>query len=403
MFKKIIAVIMALTMLFVFASCKGKEEAATETTRNANQPLADVTSQELNIPDKKVAILVAAESQYTEDYRAAKELEEKYPDTVTVREYPETSTLVAGDPDIMNISKEIAADSAYGAIVYARATQYTADAIRVAKEVNPDIKTICIEPEGSVDRLAKKSDLILCVDWVKAANDIVAAAKEQGAEYFLMFSHTRHISGSSALDSLVMLYATAKNAFDVACEEQGISFVFDTAPDPTYSGGINDVNQYMREAVARHLESEKIAGKNVAVFSTDAFAQKELLKIADEREFIYISPSFPTAYDGLREAFEIDMPESIANVATYVDNAKDAVSGNAKYSIYTYPLASVMLYTAVYCAFDILSGDTTSENLGEMTIMRANDCAGSDEFTIEAFSSYANVYAAYCPAFEIIK
>lgn len=403
MFKKFIAVFLALTMIFAFASCKDKDESTGETTQNVKQPLADITSQALNIPDKKVAILVAAESQYTEDYRAAKELETKFPDKITVKEYPETSKRVAGDPEIMTISKEIAADAAYGAIIYARATQYTADAIRVAKEVNPDIKTVCVEPEGSVDRLSKKSDLIICVDWVKAANDIVAAAKEQGAEYFLMFSHTRHISGSSALDSIVMLYATAKNAFEVACEEQGISFVFDTAPDPNYSGGINDVNRYMREAVARHIDSGKIAGKNVAVFSTDTFAQEELLKIADEKGFIYLSPSFPTAYDGLREAFEIDMPENVADVSAYVANAKEAVSGEARYSIYNYPLASVMLYTAVYSTFDILSGKATAENLGEMTMMRAKDCAGNDAFTVEAFSNYTNVYAVYCPAFEIIK
>ncbi len=400
MFKKIIAVILALSMVFAFAACKGKEENEPTKTK---QPLADVTSQALNVPDKKIAILVAAESQYAEDYRAAKELEAKYPDKITVKEYPETSKLVAGDPQIMKISKEIAADSAYGAIIYARATQYTADAIRVAKEVNPDIKTVCVEPEGSVDRLAKESDLILCVDWVKAATDIVAAAKKQGAEYFLMFSHTRHISGASSIDNIVMLYATAKNAFSKACEEQGISFVFDTAPDPNYSGGINDVNRYMREAVARHVKSGKIEGKKVAVFSTDTFAQEELINIANEKEFIYVSPSFPTAYDGIRSVYKIEMPKNIGDVSAYVDNAKKAVTGSAKFSIYNYPLASVMLYTAVHCTFDILSGKTTAENLGEMTKMRAKDCAGNDKFSVEEFANYTNVYAVYCPAFEIVK
>ena len=402
MFKKIIAVILSLSMIFAFAACKGKENEGTEPNAT-NLPLEGATSQALSVPGKKVAILVASKTQYAEDYAAAKKIEAKYPDAVKVFEYPETSRLVAGDPEIMKISKDVAADESYGAIIYARATQYTADAIRVAKEINSNIRIICVEPEGSVDRLSKKSDLIICVDWVKAAKDIVAAAKAQGAEYFLMFSHTRHISGSSGLDSLVMLYATAKNALSIACEEQGIKFVFDTAPDPTYSGGINDVNRYMREAVARHVSSGKIAGKNVAVFSTDAFAQKELLNIANEKGYIYLTPSFPTAYDGLREIFDIKQPENIADVSAYVSNAKNTVSGNARYSIYSYPLASVMLYTAVYSAFDILSGKTTDSNLAEMVTMRATDCAVNSEFTIEKFADYSNVYAVYCPAFEIIK
>ena len=402
MFKKIIALLLSLSMIFAFAACKGKEEDPAATT-GKNLPLEGATSQALSIPDKKVAVLVASKTQYAEDYAAAKSIESKYADKVKVFEYPETSKLVAGDPDIMKISREIASDASYGAIVYARATQYTADAIRVAKEINPDIKVICVEPEGSVDRLAKKSDLILCVDWVKATKDIVAAAKAQGAEYFLMFSHTRHISGSSGLDSLVMLYATAKNAFSIACEEQGIKFVFDTAPDPTYSGGINDVNRYMREAVARHISSGKIAGKNVAVFSTDAFAQEELLNIAGEKGYIYLSPSFPTAYDGLREIFDIKQPENIADVSAYYENAKTVVTGDARYSMYTYPLASVMLYTAVYSAFDILSGKTADGKLADTVTTRATDCAVNEKFTIEKFADYSNVYAVYCPAFEIIK
>lgn len=401
MLKRIIAAVLAFSMIFVLASCKGKKDPAA--TKPTSELIASVTSEALNIPDKKIAILVAAEEQYPEDYRAAKQIEAAFPDKVTVREYPATVPLVAGDPEIMTISREIAADDSYGAIIYAKATQYTYDAVRAAKEVNPEIKTVCVEPEGSVDKLANSSELVICVDWVKAANDIVAQAKAQGAQYFIFFSHNRHISGNGAADDgIAMLYATAKNAVSVACEEQGITFISDTAPDPIHSGGINAVNRYMREAIGRHAESYPLAEGNVALFSSDAFAQQELINIANEKGYIYISPSFPSAYNGISSVYDVAIPENIIDVDTYIESAKAAVDGNAKFSIYSYPLATVMLYTAVYCTFDLLSGNTTAENLSDKVTMRATDCAANDGFTVETFGNYTNVFAVYCPAFEAL-
>ena len=181
---KIISVILVLLLVFSFAACKNnKTETVTES-------------------EKKVAILVAPEAQYPEDYKAAQELAAEYPEKVIVKEYSDSRILRAGDPEIMQYSKELASDPEIGAIIYARATQFTTNAIRKAESVNPEIVTICIEPEESIETISSLANLVFCADWAKVAADAVTAAKAQGAEQFVVFSINRHITNNPMYTSL---------------------------------------------------------------------------------------------------------------------------------------------------------------------------------------------------------
>lgn len=383
-FKKIAALLLVFILVLSLAACKGGTSKDVEIT----------------LPAKKVAILVAPEAQYPEDYKAAAELAAKYPNNVIVKEYSDSRILRAGDSEIMQYSRELAGDEQIGAIIYARATQFTINAIGAAKEVNPDIKTICIEPEESIEKIANISDLVFCVDWQKAANAIVAAAKEQGAKYFVVFSINRHISENPLLRG-------ANDFIKTACEEQGLTYIYDSSIDPIYSSGISGAKQYIRESVARLYNNGKIEGTEVAMFSTDGSVQSTLLEVANERGMIYVCPSFPTAYNGVGEAYEVAKPESIDDVSAYIESAKAAVAadteGKAKISTYNFPLASTLLKGALYTAFDILNGTVTAENLSQKAPEWLNTAADNKEFTVAAYDSYTNTFMTYCPGFEIIK
>ena len=75
-FRKIASLILIFALVLSFAACKGSSK--------------DV---EITLPEKKVAILVAPEAQYPEDYAAAAELAAKYPDNVIVKEYSDSRIL----------------------------------------------------------------------------------------------------------------------------------------------------------------------------------------------------------------------------------------------------------------------------------------------------------------------
>ncbi len=384
--KKAAALMLVAVLMLSFAACKDNQ--------------ASKEPDDIVLPEKKVAILVAPESQYPEDYRAAKELAEKYPDNVIVKEYSDSRVLRAGDPEIKQYSKELAENSEIGAIIYARATQFTTNAIAAAKEVNPNIVTVCIEPEESVEKISEAADLVLCADWGKAAEDIVAEAKEQGAKYFVVYSFNRHITNNP-------LIRAENDAIKTACEAQGITYIYESSLDPIYPT-LGNAGKYIKESVARLFNNNVIEGKDVVLFSTDGTVQPTIVEVSNEKGFIYICPSFPTAYNGIGEVYEAAMPESVNDTAAYVANLKAAVeadtAGTARFSVYSFPLASKLLTGALYSTFDMLNGTTAAENLAEKVQSRVNAAADSENFTVEAYNTVLkNTFKAYCPGFEKIK
>ena len=384
-FRRIIAAMLAFVLVFALASCKDNKNPTKDET--------PVTPSE-----KKVAILVAPEAQYPEDYKAAKALEAEYPEKVIIRDYADSRVLKAGNPEIMTISEELAGNAEIGAIIYARATQFTSNAVNAAKTKNPSIVTVCIEPEESVEKISSLSDLVFCIDWAKAANDIVATAKKQGAKSFVVFSINRHITDNP-------LISGANGAIKAACDAEGIKYIYENSVDPIYSSGIKGSRQYIKEAVARLINNKTIENTGVALFSTDSAVQQTLVEVANEREMIYVCPSFPTAYNGISEVYSA---ENAADFAAYVEAIKVAAKadaeGKAKLSIYNFPMATTLLKSALHCAFDILNGTTTAENMAANAASRAAVAADNKDFTIGAYSEkLSNVFAAYCPAFENVK
>ncbi len=386
MFKKLSALLLSLILILSLAACgeKGKEKKPSE---------------KIVLPEQRIALITAPRAQYPEEYSTAHKLAEQYPDKIVVKEYFDSRFPVKGAPDISDISKELAADTSIGAFIYPRATHFTIDAINAAKEINPNLRFICTEPECPIDELSAVSDVILCVDWKQAANDIVSAAKEQGATHFLMFSMNRHISQNP-------LHAAEREFIEQACAAQGITFVYDNALDPFSVGGVESASKYIGESVARQILNERVPESGFAVYSTDVSVQKTLVNIADARGLIYVSPSFPTAYNGVCEAYPQEYADSIS---VFTQNLKNAVNANtdgkAGLSVYSYPLAEKMLKASLNITFDILGGKTTSENLAERVMMRAADISADKEFTVGAYhdKDLTNVFTMYYPGYEIIK
>ncbi len=377
MLKKIIAAFLAVTLILSFAAC-GKKEP----------------TEPIDLPQKKVAVLVAPKEQYPEDYLAAYELASAYPDNVIVKEYADSRILKAGNPPIMQLSQELAADSSVGAIVYARATQYTSLAISAAKKINPDLLTLCIEPEDLLDTVSSIADLVLCADWESAASDIISTAQKNGAKYFVMFSFNRHTENP--------LYAAEKSYFENICKENGITFIYDNSVDPTFSGGIEQSKLYVRESVARLVANKTVDGTGIVLFSTDSSIQSTLVTVAQERGFMYICPSFPTAYNGVSESVDIELPEKVSDTASYIKALSAALPTdiNGQLFAYSYPLASTLLGGAVITAFDMLNSKTVSENLSERISLRLGDLDKEGGLSVKAYKDYSNVFVCYRNGFE---
>ncbi len=383
--KKIISLLMVCFIVLSFAAC-GKGEKGEKH------------SEELKIPDKKVALLVAPESQYPEDYMAAKELQSQYPDNIIVREYSDSRVLVPGDPDIVNIAKELAQNEAVGALVFARATQFTYLAIKKAKELNPELVTVAVEPDQGMDLVAEISDLVLVADWKLYAADIVSCAAKMGAEYFVMFSYERHAAGNP-------LYAQLKKTLADECYAKEIEFVYDAIQDPNYAGGPDKSRFSVKQGLVGLYNNKRIKGKNVALFSTDSSVQSTLVEECRDRDLIYLMPSYPTAYNGLCEVFDAQVPEDYRDIDTFVSSLTASIAEDehgGKFAVYTAPFASVMVRGAVYSAFDILSDSPDSVTAALKAAGRVKD-AGGKKLAAEPYPSYEKTVKCYLPGLELIK
>lgn len=379
--KKITAFILCFAMVLAFAAC-GKKP----------QP-----KEEIKVPEKKVAILVEPAEKNPEEYYAAKALEEKYPDTVVVKELPDSSVLKAGDPEIITVTEEISKDDSFGAIIYARASNFAFDAISRIKNAGSEIVTVCIEPECPVQKLANISDLIIGADWEKAADDMVKTAKESGAEYFTVFSFNRHLNNEICSD----LCGFIENA----CKENGISYVYDNAGDNFNAGGSIITNRYMKEVFPRLVNNNRIKGENVAMFSTDSTVQKELVNQAETKGYIYICPSFPSISSGIGEYYEVEYNKSSKEYLSALKSAANAEKdGKGRLWAYNFNLASVLLNAALESTFDILTEAITKENMSEKVCSRLDSQTDNKGFSSRAFKEYDNVFVAYCgDAFVKVK
>lgn len=368
MFKKIAAVAIVLALVFSLAACGSGAKIVK--------------------PEKKVAVLVAPRAQYPEDYDAAMALQKKYSDNIVVKEYADSRILKAGDAEIITLSKELAGDADIGAIIYARATQFTSYAIYSAKAINPDIVTVAIEPEEKLSYVAACADVIIACDWEQAANDIVASAKEMGADSFFFMSIRRHLESE--------LTSAQEGFFSAACEKNGIKYDAVNGFDPIGAEGIAKSQLVVREQIAQAIMNKRIGEEKAALFSTDSSVQSVLAENAESRNMIYFVSNFPTAFNGIIDWCGLEIPENIKALKKAVSGAlKDKESGT--FGMYNGTLMTSFVYGAAYIAFDLLNGTYAQgdEGFAESINSRLAQAADSKTFSSKGNEEFANVFYGY--------
>ncbi len=378
--KKILSLLLIFAMLFSFCACGKKDE----TEKNQ--------SIEVVVPDKKTVIMVAPEDEYPEEYLAAHELADAYPDKVVVCEYLDSRIIKSGSTDLVVLSEEYAADETVGAILYARATPFTSDASRRAKTVNPNIVTAAIEPEADVDTVATVCDFVVCVDWERYAKDIVKTATDMGAKNFLFLTNDRHLQNSS--------YVNLKEYITDNCEKnrKTMKFTFRTMLDPFYNN-MDAVKNDCEKQIDELLEG-KFIDNDTVLFSTDSTVQSTLASVAKKKGMYYLCPEFPTAYEGVSQNYKVSYPEAVTDIKTYTSSVKKFIPDAADHlAVYNFPLAAVMMKASLYTIFDLLNKEVKSENVIDRLDIRLNDTADFKEFKARKFVGVSNTMKVYAPGF----
>ena len=301
--KKLIALLMALCMVFALCAC-GSSAAPAE------QPAA---SEDAAAEDIHIGIVTGSVSQSEDDRRGAEAFQAMYgEDMVKLAIYPDnfTEELETTIQTIVNLSD----DPAMKAIIVNQAVPGTTEAFRRIKESRPDIICIAGEAHEDLPEIGSAADLVCNNDFVARGYLIIKTAHELGCDTFVHISFPRHMSYETMSRRVAIMQA--------ACDEFGMQFVLETAPDPTSDVGTAGAQAYVLEKVPEWVEKY---GQNAAYFCTNDAHTEPLLKQLLEYGGYFIEADLPSPTMGYPGALGLDLTEEAGDYAKILAKVEQAI------------------------------------------------------------------------------
>ena len=308
--KKFIALLMALCMVFALCACG---ESASDNATTA--PAADTAAADDTASDGAVhiGIVTGSVSQSEDDRRGAEAFQAMYgEDMVKLAIYPDnfTEELETTIQTIVNLSD----DPDMKAIIVNQAVPGTTEAFRRIKESRPDILCIAGESHEDLPEIGSAADLVCNNDFVARGYLIIRTAHELGCDTFVHISFPRHMSYETMSRRVAIMQA--------ACDEFGMEFVLETAPDPTSDVGVAGAQAYILEKVPEWVEKY---GQKAAYFCTNDAHTEPLLKQLLEYGGYFIEADLPSPTMGYPGALGIDLTAEAGDYAKILAKVEEAI------------------------------------------------------------------------------
>lgn len=201
------------------------------------------------------------------------------------------------------------------AIIVSNAIPGVTEAFRRVKEKNPDILCFAGEPQEDPNVIESVADIAVNVDNVSRGYLIIAAAKKMGAKDFVHISFPRHMSYE--------LMSRRRNIMEAACQDLGLGFHFETAPDPVSDVGVAGAQQFILEKVPAWLEKY---GPDTAFFCTNDAHTEPLLKRIAELGGYFVEADLPSPLMGYPGALGIDLSQQKGDWPAILKKVEGAVA-----------------------------------------------------------------------------
>ena len=180
--KKLISLLLALTMVFALCACG-----------SGSTPAASAPAEAEEAEGYHIGIITGSVSQSEDDRRGAEAFQAKYgEDMVKLDIYPDnfTEELETTIQKIVGMSD----DPLMKAIIVNQAVPGTAEAFRQIKERRPDIICIAGESHEDIALIEDAADLTTNNDFVARGYLMIRTAHELGCDTFVHISFPRHMS-----------------------------------------------------------------------------------------------------------------------------------------------------------------------------------------------------------------
>ena len=358
--KKLITILCVLAMLLSLAACGApKEEAAAAE-------------------DYHIGIVTGSVSQSEDDRRGAEAFQAKYgEDRIILATYPDNFTEEL-ETTIQKIA-DLADDPAMKAIIVNQSIPGTTEAFRQIKEKRPDILCIAGEAHEDLPEIGSAADLVCNNDFVARGYLIIRTAHKLGCKTFVHISFPRHMSYETMSRRVAVMKA--------ACEEFGMDFVLETAPDPTSDVGISGAQAYILE----HVEGwVKKYGTDTAYFCTSDAHTEPLLKQLLQFGGYFIEADLPSPLMGYPGALGIDLTAEAGDfdkILAKVEKSICEAGGAGKFGTWAYSYGYVLSAGLAQHAMNVIDGKSELNDIDDIS-------AAFKEFSPKASwngSNYTNV------------
>ena len=312
--KRLVSIVLGAVMALTLAACGGNTGAATienteaqEETTEAEAPAEDAGEAEAAGEEFHIGIVTGSVSQSEDDRRGAEAFQAKYgEENVILAIYPDnfTEEQETTIQTIVNLSD----DPLMKAIIVNQAVPGTTEAFRRIKESRPDIICIAGESHEDLPEIGSAADLVVNNDFVARGYLMIRTAHELGCSF------PRHMS----YETMSRRVAIMKEA----CNEFGMKFEMETAPDPTTDVGVPGAQAYILEHVPEWIDKY---GTNSAYFCTNDAHTEPLLKKLLELGGYFIEADLPSPLMGYPGALGIDLTEEAGDFEKILAKVESAV------------------------------------------------------------------------------
>lgn len=361
--KKLISLLLALAMIFALAACGGNGNTPSPVPQEGGSTTPDATDTGDTGDtadagsDYHIGIVTGSVSQSEDDRRGAEAFQAQYgEDRVKLAIYPDnfTEELETTIQTIVNMSD----DADMKAIIVNQAIPGTTEAFRQIKERRPDI--ICIAGEGHEDlpEIGSAADLVCNNAFVNRGYLIIRTAHELGCDTFVHISFPRHMSYETMSRRAAVMEA--------ACEEFGMKFVLETAPDPTTDVGIPGAQAYILEKVPEWVETY---GKNAAYFCTNDAHTEPLLKQLIEYGGYFIEADLPSPLMGYPGALGIDLTEEAGDfekILAKVEASINEKGGAGRFGTWAFSYGYTLSAGLAQHAMNVIDGVSELNDLDDI-------------------------------------
>lgn len=344
---------LALVLCILLASSLLFAQGAKETA--AAKPAAS---------DFHVGIVTGTVSQSEDDLRGAERLIQEYGSVSTggiIQHVTYPDNFMDEAETTISVISGLADDPKMKAIIVNQAIPGTTEAFRRVKERRPDIFTIAGEAHEDPGVIQTSADLAVNNDFVARGYLIIRTAHELGCDTFVHISFPRHMSYETMSRRVAIMRAT--------CQELGMKFVLETAPDPTSDVGVAGAQQYILEKVPAWIEAY---GKNAAFFCTNDAHTEPLLKQLLAYGGFFIEADLPSPLMGYPGALGIDLSAEAGDFAAILKKVEASVvakGGAGRFGTWAYSYGYTTTAGLGQHAINVLKGE--SELLKLADIMKA--------------------------------